>query len=278
MGFELTRTRPLADELKRILCELADDSLALVRARYETEPAAAVHQLRRNLRRMRALLRLVRPIVGKAAWKLENAALRDLGRQLSHARDAVVMGQTLERLLGDDPETAAALQQMLPAPAAVELPALEEVCWVLERVRGRMEAWPLSGKRWGLVGRGLEATYRAGRLAGRRARRRPTGESLHEWRKRAKELRYQLETLAPWRPPALGRRAKQLGQFCDLLGEEHDLSLLRQALVRLPGVRVEHVLMQIDLRRRELKREAKALGRRLYGVGGRGFVGWVRRG
>lgn len=269
MGTELNRNQPLADEIKRILTEQADEGLGILRELYGTDPAAAVHQLRKLLRRMRGMVRLVRPALGDAAWSQENFALRDLGRQLAPVRDAVVMRQTLSRILADDFETAATLQRMLPEPGAVVLPPLDEVTLVLEGVRERVAAWPLAGNKWSLVGPGLEATYRAGRRAYQQALRGPGEETLHEWRKRAKELRCQLETLVP----AQGKsQVKGLKRLCGLLGEVNDLSVLRKPLGALGS---GPVLERIDQQREALRKQIEELGRELYGEKPARFAGRV---
>src|SRR5690348_2703527 len=54
---------------------------------YERPDAVAVHDLRKALKRWRALLRLLEPFLGEDVRRLR-AEARDLARELSGARDA----------------------------------------------------------------------------------------------------------------------------------------------------------------------------------------------
>ena len=62
--------------------------------------AVAVHETRKALKRLRALLRLVRPAIGEDAFKRENAQLREIGLSLSGARDRHVLLETVNKLEG----------------------------------------------------------------------------------------------------------------------------------------------------------------------------------
>ena len=53
-----------------------------------------------RLKRLRALLRLVRPAMGEAAFEQENAQLRDIGLSLSGERDRHVLLETVNKLEG----------------------------------------------------------------------------------------------------------------------------------------------------------------------------------
>lgn len=260
MGYRLRGKQSLAEDLQGVMIEQADKALLLLQERYDTDAAAAVHGVRKHLRRMRALLRLIRPALGKEAWAQANSALRDLGRQLSPARDVTVLIQTLDRLMGSEPEPS--VREALASTPT--LPPRSEVEAVLHQVRVEAAAWPLSGPRWSLIGGGLAATYRAGRKAADRAQKGHSAEDWHTWRKRAKELRHHMEILAPLKPARIEHLAGELHALADLLGEEHDLSLLRDALVHLPGPEPEVLLVRIDERRAAAQQDASQLGRRLF--------------
>jgi hypothetical protein len=58
----------------------------------------AVHEARKDLKKLRAVLRLVRDDLGDAVYRSENVRFRDAGRMLSGARDAHVRVETLAAL------------------------------------------------------------------------------------------------------------------------------------------------------------------------------------
>src|SRR3569832_2538203 len=66
----------------------------------ETAPTEKqIHGARKNLKRARADLRLLRDAIGKTAYIRENTALRDAARALSGVRDAAVLSKTADKLI-----------------------------------------------------------------------------------------------------------------------------------------------------------------------------------
>jgi hypothetical protein len=111
--------------------------------------------------------------------------------------------------------------------------------------------------------------YRAGQDVKAAAEQNSTDLNLHEWRKQVKYLWHQLRLLeSAWKNAEtdLGDQYHHLSQ---LLGDDHDLAVLRQTLAIDPLAYGGHALLKklfvlIDRRRSELQVEAFALGRRLY--------------
>ena len=92
-----TAARQGAALLARIrLCACIDGALA---ALVEREPDdAAVHDARRELKRARALLRLLRATLHARVYRGADLLLRDAGRSLAQARDVAVLAMALERV------------------------------------------------------------------------------------------------------------------------------------------------------------------------------------
>ena len=98
----------------------------------------------------------------------------------------------------------------------------------------------------------------------------PTDESLHEWRKRVKDLWYVMDILKPIRPGYTEDLGEEAHRLAALLGDDHDLAVLRQVLSTsgdgpCDSASVEVILPLIDHRRAELQRDAFALGPALFG-------------
>src|SRR5262249_28205939 len=96
-----------------------------------------------------------------------------------------------------------------------------------------------------------------------------TVEKLHEWRKQAKYLRYQLVVLRLLWPERMEELSNEADRMGDLLGEDHDLVVLQQMLTEDPGrfggARDQVGLMAlIDRRRAEVEEEVLFLGRRFF--------------
>jgi CHAD domain-containing protein len=276
---------PLGPGLQRVMLGQLDLAIELL----EDYPGATdrseigqhtVHELRKALKRLRALLRLLRHRLGPKRYARESAALRDCARRLAGARDAEVMVGTLDALLERHPKRLARsrgceLRAQLPGRAnrpprgrfgtRSRRVAADE----LRAVRRRVAGWELSGQWPKLVEPGLERLYRQGRRNLRTARRRADIEALHRLRKRVKDLRYAAETLdrPSKRMRRLARRADRLGE---MLGEEHDLALLARAVRGSRGhfageQKARRYLRKLIARRRsELRRRGLREGERLY--------------
>jgi CHAD domain-containing protein len=224
------------------------------------DPVEAVHDARKRLKKSRALLRLARPALRRREFRTANRALRDQARALSAARDADVLGQTVdalaERFAGRLPKARfdavrAAVEGRSDGPG--ELPATD-----LHALASGADSWPVDGVGHGTLERGLGTTYRRGRAAFETADADPKAENLHAWRKRVKDLWYQQRLLEQAWPGLLKAQAAEAKTLSKLLGDDHDLAVLRE------HVQDDDVRALIDQRRAELLEEARALGRRVY--------------
>ncbi len=169
-----------------------------------------VHEARKALKRLRALLRVLRARLGEIAYERESAALRDAGKRLAQARDAAVLLSTLDALLERQPGKLARSRgvQRLRAQLQLERNAAGEramsdgatrasALHELRVLRVRVGDWELSdASSVETVTDALGKLYGNGRRRMRRARRAKrdlSGRKLHEWRKRVKDLRYTAE-------------------------------------------------------------------------------------
>jgi len=245
--------RHLTDTLRRIARAELDAALARL-SEAEMPAPTAVHEVRKHVKKLRGLLRLVRP--GFAAFKAETAALRGAAQCLSGLRDAEVRLATFDKLVARDrPVHLAGLRQKLAAArdtaAAAPAPAAE-ARQALADLRVRAEHWTLVGRDRDVLMAGLAATRKQARAAMRLAAASRGIEALHEWRKRVKDGWYQARLLTPVWPAVLGPLANQAGLLGEDLGDHHDLGVLAEALSSLPETEVTA----------EARAEAVALARR----------------
>ena len=211
----------------------------------------------------------------------ENRRFREAGLRLSKLRDAQVLGLALEELRKEarGRPLAAAIAQLEHSLAARRKQADGEgfnaaTLDASLKAGRRFEDWPLEKLVWRDVRRGLRRTYRQGREAFAGVRLHPTDAALHEWRKRVKNLFYQL-TLLDRLTSNTGRRlARTLQDLGERLGDDHDLALLSsQARKTLPdGTGKESLLRFLAARRLRLQRTALKLGGDCYRRRERGFA------
>jgi CHAD domain-containing protein len=223
-----------------------------------------VHGARKQLKRARATLRLLRVAIGDELYRRENIVARDAARPLSNARDDQVMSDTLKSLAGRFGTTISA-ENVRPAAHAVSVKQLTSIKAALKRAMTRAQAWAPDADGWDSIATGLRSTFRRARRALRRARKDRATDDLHEWRKQTKYLWHQLQVLTPLATGPVGELADEFHHLADYLGDEHDLAVLRP---RAPASATDLV----DRRREELQDKAFALGERLYADKSKTFV------
>ena len=258
--------------------------------RSKKEGDKIVHEVRKRLKEIRGTIRLVRGELGDRAFQRENRAFRDAGRPLSVVRDAAVLVETLDKVIKGSKGRAkkkgfAALRRALVEKQREAQGKMKQQTRVVPGIvksmraaRERVEQWPIESEGWEAIEEGLRRVYAAGRDAMRDAEEQgeTDDEAYHEWRKRAKDLRYQLELLEPVWPVMIAPLAKRAKRLTDLLGEDHDLAVLRCVADEQgkAGVKFDRELLVTltDVRRKGLQREAFELGRELYGEKPKRFV------
>jgi CHAD domain-containing protein len=154
-----------------------------------------------------------------------------------------------------------------PRQSLVDSGLTGEVLEGLKAARARIPQWQLRGGGWKAIEPGLLRSYSRGLRAFEQAQKDPTAERLHDWRKRAKDYWYHLRLLEPIAPGTVEGQAKDAHLLSDLLGDDHDLAVLRETLVELrPALRVDldAVIALLDHRRGQLRAQAMLVGERVY--------------
>ena len=284
MAFRIERGEPIPHAIARMA------RAELARAReiigVERRPLTTrIHELRVSLKKVRALTRMVRPVVGPAARR-EDRRLRKLARSVSPIRDAQVLLETFTELgakggVEARPSLEAALEGRLRERARRLEPSngLDELARRLRKARRRVERWApdADDSRAGMSGliEGYREGYRRARKAMAKAYRVQSGATFHAWRRAVKAHRHQVHVLEAWGPRHLERRLNELDRLDTSLGDEHDLGLLAEALRAEKTCAPDDCARLLDLlarRRRQLRVAARPLGNRLFAVRPRDFV------
>lgn len=232
----------------------------------------AVHSLRKSLKRARALLRLLRAAIGDEAYRRENDALRDAARGFSQVRDSKVLLDTVEALIAhhrhDDELHRALRRDRVAARHELESSGsrIAATRQTLQSAYRRADRWHTDDGGWLALGTGLRHVYSRGREALRHARADGAPESFHEWRKQTKYLWHQLQALETLRPGTIGDLDDRAHTLSDLLGDDHNLTVLRARMERaeLAEAVRSRLAGRIDSRQRSLRRRARGLGEQIY--------------
>jgi len=229
--------RPLADALLGSFRNVVKSARGAAR-RAPEQPAEAVHEFRKSLRRADAVVALLRPALGKKASRGLTRRLRDVFRTTGAVRDAEILVAALAAMPRSDEEEAGrrSLESELEtrrAHALREAPAiLEKAVAGLPRVTAAFEVLLDPDVGAHELESGLARSRRRERAALERARQSGASEDLHRWRKRIKELRYELELLASTGSPELEERERALADLARRLGSVTDAIALASAIER----------------------------------------------
>jgi CHAD domain-containing protein len=261
-------------KVRDVLLGQLDDAIGRLKKNGKSD--TAVHDVRRELKRARATLRLLRKSMGGPPYRRDNWAIRDVARLLTPLRDAKVLVRTLGRLrrVGEDNDLGAAgslltreFQEEQQAIARRLLPKhLVAAADVLRTVQERVREIPRARLDECSISEGLGRAYKAGRRAFRRVKDQGTDGRLHEWRKQVKYLLNQIDVARQLGGAKLKKRRKYSQRLADLLGDDHDLAVLNAKIKASASHEVSRRLaLRIEKRRAVLQREARRVGRLLYG-------------
>ncbi len=234
MAYRLKLKEPIGRAVKRIGREQIERATTALQA---SDAVDGIHQTRKAIKRLRALLRLIRPGIEKAQYKQLNTILGDAGRKLSATRDRDVLARTIAGLMeaGEVPTRAA-------RTAADTLIASGSHAHVADADAARQAARALlveAGEAWlelkpdpdgfEVIAAGLErgmtelaAAYSDGT--------RDDDEAIHDLRKCVQRHWRHMQLLEAAWPGYFSARAEEAEALSDLLGRSQDLTLLVHCL------------------------------------------------
>ncbi len=279
MAYRFVANQSVAQNIRRIAREQIDEAVTML-TDTNVDREEAVHQVRTQCKRLRALIRLARAELD-FVYKRENRCFRDAARQLSTVRDADVMIKTFDWLRK---QHATHLNQPAYRPVRRELMrrrnelaeneeglsgSIEKAVNELRQARQRVRKWPFLYDGFCSLAPGLKLIYRQGRATMRRARNRPGGENYHEWRKNVKYLMYHVQLLGDIWPTTMKTLRGELRELATCLGRDHDLVVLRDLLLLEPDAfgaaeRARVIVELIDESLAELRPASHKLGERVY--------------
>src|SRR5579875_592563 len=158
--FKTSETVP--DGVRRIATEELKYATSQLRTGDPEKLEESIHEARKAIKRLRALLRLVRPELG-SCFRKENAALRDVGRSLSDLRDSSIVLETFDALSDVETErqelesVRAGLQERkkVKEETTDTEKTLNDAAEGLRAVGERVARWPLESDGFEAIAEGL---------------------------------------------------------------------------------------------------------------------------
>jgi hypothetical protein len=287
MAYRFKRRRTLASEVRRI----ADTQLAAAVASLDSigthAQDEAVHAARRHIKKVRALVQLVRRPLG-AAYKPAHRRLDRAIAMLATIADSEELVDVCDRpwTTALPASTRELLKKALRARetridrCATAAGVLPRAAASLRRLQREARGWRLTMTGFRAVAPGLERGVRRLHKARRRALERPTSAHMRRWRRRVKDLWYVLRLLERRCGRALTGDLRRLEQLDGVLGEYHNIRLLGQVLVAEPLLpRAQTLVVLRGLRRAQhnLAQRARTLSETVPREDDRAFTRRVRQ-
>jgi CHAD domain-containing protein len=281
MSYRLTIQETVPAGIKRIALEQIDQALAHMIGSSDGLDCA-VHNVRTCLKKLRAVLRLVRDELGEEMYRRENTLYRDMGRQLSAVWHSAARLRTLDELVEQCNDRslvniAASTREQLTwehittVRELLDSQLMAEIAATLREARMHIDTWPIERDGFSTLMVGLLRVYKRGRKRHAIALARFTDKDMHELRKQVRYLWYHLCILRPCWSYELRELATLLRDLSDILRDDRDLAELRSILdddsVALMGL--------VDGRRRELRPVLQSLGHQAYAREPALFAGYV---
>jgi len=272
MGYKFKQHERISDGIRRIAGEQSLIIHRQLKHSHADGHSESVHNVRICVKRLRALLRLVRDGLGAKFYHRENDALRTIAQSLSSARDVEVQLVTLQKLRREHPREISAKEFSILQNALLSrhekqsgrmAASAAQVKTSLRSALLGFDEGPLKGLRKRDLRSGVRLCHRRFVKAYKQARRLPTDQNLHEWRKRTKDWYYQSCMMKRISPESVGEVTGRLKQLGDCLGDLHDLAMLKWQIEKNGSHRFDKLQKLIGDERDELRQAAFKSGRRL---------------
>ncbi len=264
--------RVIGEQIERALNELDDNHLS---------QAETIHQVRKRCKKIRGALRLVRPGLAKKVYTRENRWYRDAARKISDVRDARAMLETFDalraRYAGEaDKRTIQPIRSQLQQRERALTNNTDRIDVLLHEFRSamlegrkRLAGLSLEGDGFEAVLAGMRKTYARARSTMGDAFDKGTPEAFHEWRKRVKYHWYHMRLLREAWPEVICARRDEADQLADMLGDHHNLFVLRDLICNDPASFAKEETIKvftgfIERRMNQIERESRAPGGRLF--------------
>jgi len=275
--------------LKRIVLELIDKSVFNL-SKGNGSFNEDVHDTRKNFKKIRTVLRLIRSEIGEEKYKIENSFYRDAGRTLSDLRDSTVLILTFDKLAKSSElemsnfdfsvfrDFLVEKHKTIRTAKSKKSAVINSLSTDLLLARSRVFDWPLSGDDFKLIKKNLQQIYEQGQKYMYAVFSESVKENVHEWRKRVKDLWYAMRILNNLWPEIMSPLVILLGKLSDALGDANDLFLLKERIISnqskfKDAQHTRELINFIDRRIIDLLRDARSIGRKVYSEVPKFFVG-----
>lgn len=276
-SYSLDPAMPMSEAVRRVACGEIDAACGGLSS--PPDRHRGVHDARKCLKRLRSLLVLIRPGLPEPVFLSLTDRVRTIARGLAPARDAHALLDAIDKLGDDDLESGESTpirslrawlhRRRQAAERSLEGSTASDAMRGLVALRPAMATLAVYPDAFQSVAKGLRQSYRSGRKAFAHAFANGSDEDFHEWRKTLQHHWRHMQLLTPCWPSELSARVEASRTLSQVLGDDHDIALVRQ-LVSAPTMvfaspeDTKAFLKRCRTRHKALRREAQTRGARLF--------------
>jgi CHAD domain-containing protein len=277
MAFRLKSNTSIATEIRRLVLRQLEGAIRELRSVGDPESDEAIHDARRRVKKIRAVMRLVQPVLDKD-YRTVDRDLKNVSRMLAPVADGQGVIVTLNQL-------AQRYRRALPRRAVASLRAglrvrgaqtdrdasargiVKIAADTLRRERQRVKEWTIHGDGFEAIAPGLEDSYRRARHGMILAWSKPKAAHFHSWRRHVKDHWFHVRLVEGRCGNHLLVYQRRLEALDGVLGEYHNLVLLHEILISdgyLNQMETARCLSVVSRYQQMLRRHAELLGVRIY--------------
>ena len=246
-----------------------------------SSPDKIVHELRKSIKRIRALFRFLKPFISESDFHLIDGKLAKTGRSLTQEREATVNIVTFTELTRSMGNEFSEQSRRLIVHGLVKVRNQSFSHWqnglnktvavhqfTMSRIHDEIKNLKISENQHDLELKAIENSQIRSIRYYNDARLSRQTEIIHKWRKQLKRLFFQLKFGLPDQSPEVIAMIKLLDKITDLLGKDHDLALLIHTIKGsykkdLSKDEFEYLVMQVDRERTKIQGTAFRMGKEL---------------
>lgn len=244
-GYRINMELPLEESLKTVIL----GCIAFVQDQIQNrqDVHVPVHETRRTIKRIRAVLRMIRDEIGYSNYYRENTFYRELARGISSLRDHYVLLNTVtgfhEKYPEEFPENVvAAISKSLNRDLEEDIEhfssqsgGFDRIMEELEKAVSRVDQYCRLRDGFVSIRKGIRRIYGRGGRYLKIIKESYDKEQFHEYRKNTKYLLYQMELIRPVYPKMIKAYVSTIDRHAEMLGDTRDYERLEKYIRDMPG-------------------------------------------
>ncbi len=257
-------------QIRQVILGQVDNTLDLINQK-GTGLDEIIHSTRKNIKRIRAVLRMIRFSIENETYKQENLFFRDINRTVSAIRDSKVtldiFRQYVQQLpenindpvVGEIDEQLEAHYNKLTDDFNNKGKGEEQLVINLNEARRKLARLDVGSVRNSSLLKGMKLTYEQGRKSLDTAGRNLNDRNLHELRKQVKHSWYQVQLIRHIWDNYFSFLDKTFETISDGLGEDHDQAGLKKMIRKFSESHdnnefIENILILIDKKQQSVRK------------------------